>query len=130
MYPCPYCRHHLNEYVYLNKERDMYPIEYIFVGWEPSAANPTGDLSPGEKLNYVKDGRTLRLFVWKLHNAVNSSIHRSEKWYKSCDSIYTSRYWPNMKGTLYRATLKSGLVSAERMMKMVKLLKIASKLSS
>lgn len=27
MYPCPYCRHHLNMYVLQNKEVEMYPIE-------------------------------------------------------------------------------------------------------
>ena len=43
LYPCPYCRHHLNEYVYLNKERDLYPVEYIFVGWQPSADNIKGE---------------------------------------------------------------------------------------
>jgi len=26
MYPCPYCRHHLNEYVVRNKEKDLYPV--------------------------------------------------------------------------------------------------------
>merc|ERR1719487_2800150 len=50
MYPCPYCRHHLNEYVCLNKERDLYPVEYLFVGWTPSPANINGILNPGDKL--------------------------------------------------------------------------------
>jgi cytidine deaminase len=31
MYPCPYCRHHLNAYVVQNREVDMYPIEYLLL---------------------------------------------------------------------------------------------------
>jgi hypothetical protein len=60
----------------------------------------TGVLSPGDKLAGVKDGNALRLFVWKLHNAVSSSIARSEEWYQSTDAVNTCRYWPNIEGTV------------------------------
>jgi hypothetical protein len=130
LYPCPYCRHHLNEFVYLNKERDLYPVEYLFVGWEPSGENLQGILRPGEKLKYIKDGRTLRLFVWKLHNAVSSSIERGESWYKATTQINTSRYWPNIEGELHRGMHTSGLVDAQRLRRMGDVLDCALRLSS
>lgn len=129
LYACPYCRHHLNEYVYTNKERHLYPVEYIFVGWRPSQENPTGELQPGQKLEYVVDGRTLKLFVWKLHNAVNSSIERGEAWYKLTDSLNASRYWPSIEALGYRSMNKSGLVEADRMLKIVAILQWATRLA-
>jgi len=32
MYPCPYCRFHLNRYVVRNREVDLYPLEYLLLG--------------------------------------------------------------------------------------------------
>lgn len=80
-YPCPYCRHHLNEFVSVGRERDLYPVEYLFVGATAESLggtnggvwNPVGGEGP-DLLSYVKDGKSARLFVWKLHNAVSSSI--------------------------------------------------------
>ena len=62
-----------------------------------------GATTAASRLSYITDGRALRLFVWKLHNAVSASIERSEAWYKPSDSMNTSRYWPNMQATLRRA---------------------------
>jgi hypothetical protein len=51
-----------------------------------------------DKLTYVTDARSLRLFIWKLHNAVASSIARQEEWYKRNDmALYTNRYWPSLE---------------------------------
>mmetsp|Transcript_21021 Transcript_21021/g.56587 ORF Transcript_21021/g.56587 Transcript_21021/m.56587 type:complete len:254 (-) Transcript_21021:504-1265(-) len=130
MYPCPYCRHHLNEFVYLGKERDLYPVEYLFVGWEPSANNLQGVLQAGDKLSYVTDGLKLRLFVWKLHNAVNASIERGEAWYKAAASINTSRYWPNMEANLFRASMMTGVAPAGRLAKLSNVLESATKLNA
>ena len=85
-YPCPYCRHHLNEFVSVGRERDLYPVEYLFVGATAESLgganggvwNPVGGEGP-DLLSYVKDGKSARLFVWKLHNAVSSSICEFER---------------------------------------------------
>ncbi len=102
MYPCPYCRHHLNTHVVQNREVDMYPIEYLVLGRDPRR---TGlEVSLDNKLSTVVDGPSLRLFFWKLHNAVSSSIARSEEWYhKDEKAFYTTRYWPSLESELERA---------------------------
>lgn len=93
MYPCPYCRHHLNMYVVQNKEVDMYPVEYLLLGRDPQLNN--FEVSMEAKLSTVVDGPALRLFFWKLHNTVSSSIARSEEWYhKDEKAFYTTRYCP------------------------------------
>ena len=77
MYACPYCRGHLNAYVIKNKETWSYPIEFTLLGW-----NSGGDFDAvtiQDKLATIADGKTLRMFLWKLHNAVNSSIARQEE---------------------------------------------------
>lgn len=131
MYPCPYCRSHLNHSVIRGGERTMYPVEYLFVGWEPSADNLEGKLEPAQKISYVTDARSLSLFVWKLHNAVNSSIAREEEWYHAeVESVYTSRYWPNLDAELYRAQNASGVASAHRLLMIVDLLKTAKELAA
>src|SRR5262249_26023000 len=71
MYPCPYCRHHLNAYVVQNKEVDMYPVEYLLLGYDPRVTDFR--MSIDDKLATVVDGAGLRLFLWKLHNTVSSS---------------------------------------------------------
>ena len=102
MYPCPYCRHHLNAYVVQNKEVDMYPVEYLLLGHDPESAS--FQMSLDDKLATVSDGASLRLFLWKLHNTVSSSIARSEEWYHREESaFYTTRYWPSMASELARA---------------------------
>ena len=109
----------------------MYPVEYLFVGWTPTADNLEGKVTAMDKLSYITDGLQLRLFVWKLHNAVNASIARSEQWYHTEESsINTSRYWPNVDAELYRASLRSGVVSANRLLELTDVLKIATKLNA
>jgi len=104
MYPCPYCRYHLNRYVVQNREVSMYPVEYLFLGQRPKA----GDLhvSISDKLASIRAGQagSLRLFVWKLHNTVSSSIARTEPWFhRDPKPHYTTRYWPSMDSELARA---------------------------
>jgi Ca2+-binding EF-hand superfamily protein len=102
MYPCPYCRHHLNAYVVQNKEVDMYPVEYLLLGHDPESVS--FQMSLGDKLTTVSDGPSLRMFLWKLHNTVSSSIARSEEWYHRDDNaFYTTRYWPSLAAELARA---------------------------
>jgi hypothetical protein len=130
-YPCPYCLNHLNHCVIRGTEKTMYPIEYLFVGWDPSAKNLTGVVEPAQKISYITDARSLSLFVWKLHNAVNSSIFREEDWYHAeLEGVYTSRYWPNIDAELYRAEHRSGVVSAARIRMIMDLLKTAKELTS
>ncbi|MCY1060107.1 EF-hand domain-containing protein [Nannocystis sp. SCPEA4] len=102
MYPCPYCRHHLNAYVVQNREVDMYPVEYLLLGHDLEATS--FNMSIDDKLGVVSDGPSLRLFLWKLHNTVSSSIARSEEWYHRDDTaFYTTRYWPSLAAELARA---------------------------
>jgi Ca2+-binding EF-hand superfamily protein len=102
MYPCPYCRHHLNAYVVQNREVDMYPVEYLLLGRTPQDTD--FQMSIDDKLATVTDGHSLRLFFWKLHNTVSSSIARSEEWYQRDDrAFYTTRYWPSVDSELARA---------------------------
>ncbi|ACC81453.1 EF-hand domain-containing protein [Nostoc punctiforme] len=102
MYPCPYCRHHLNMYVVQNKEVDMYPVEYLVLGRDPNLRD--FEVSLEAKLSTVVDGSSLRLFFWKLHNTVSSSIARSEEWYhKDEKAFYTTRFWPSLDSELARA---------------------------
>ncbi|MBW4632277.1 MAG: EF-hand domain-containing protein [Iphinoe sp. HA4291-MV1] len=102
MYPCPYCRHHLNMYVVQNKEVEMYPVEYLVLGRDINLTN--FEVSLDAKLSTVMDGSSLRLFLWKLHNTVSSSIARSEEWYhKDEKAFYTTRYWPSIDSELARA---------------------------
>ena len=102
MYPCPYCRHHLNMYVVQNKEVDMYPVEYLVLGRDLNLTD--FEVSLEAKLSTVVDGSSLRLFFWKLHNTVSSSIARSEEWYhKDEKAFYTTRFWPSLDSELARA---------------------------
>lgn len=131
LYPCPYCRHHLNRYVALGKERELYPVEYLFLGWKSPNDNPQGVVTIQDKTDYIVDGETLRLFLWKLHNSVNSSIARTEDWYHTDQqALYTSRYWPNIDAETLRARgIGIGLLSSARMEKIVDILKIGTRLS-
>ncbi len=54
MYPCPYCRHHLNAYVVQNREVDMYPVEYLLLGHDPGSSS--FNMSIDDKLMTVTDG--------------------------------------------------------------------------
>lgn len=81
----------------------MYPIEYLLLG--PQAHSTHVQVTIHEKLNTVLDGNSLRMFLWKLHNTVSSSIARSEAWYHRDEQAhYTSRYWPSLDSEIARAT--------------------------
>lgn len=129
MYPCPYCRHHLNMYVVQNKEVEMYPVEYLLLGRDPQLTN--FEVSMEAKLSTVVDGSSLRLFFWKLHNTVSSSIARTEEWYhKDEKAFYTTRYWPSLDSELARAkTLKHLSIAVDRISHLYGLLRPASRLA-
>ena len=129
MYPCPYCRHHLNAYVVQNREVDMYPVEYLLLGQD---ADPSDfKMSIDDKLATVTDGSSLRLFFWKL-NTVSSSIARSEEWYHQDDkAFYTTRYWPSVDSELARANaLKQISIATDRIYRIYGLLKPVARLAS
>jgi Erv1 / Alr family len=130
MYPCPYCRHHLNAYVVQNKEVEMYPVEYLLLGQDADPSNFL--MSIDEKLAAVNDGASLRLFLWKLHNTVSSSIARSEEWYHRDDkAFYTTRYWPSIDSELARATALSQIsIATRRLMAIYGLLKPVARLAT
>ena len=131
MYCCPYCRGHLNQFVVQTKETMMYPIEYVILGWKGDGLDESNRLqiSLEDKLDTIVDGPSLRLFVWKLHNAVNSSIARTESWFrKDKDAIVTSRYYPNVDAELHRST--RGLVSSRRLESLISILKVAVRLNA
>lgn len=130
MYPCPYCRHHLNAYVVQNKEVEMYPVEYLLLGQDADPSNFL--MSIDEKLAAVSDGASLRLFLWKLHNTVSSSIARSEEWYHRDDkAFYTTRYWPSIDSELARASaLQQISIATHRLMAIYGLLKPVARLSA
>jgi Ca2+-binding EF-hand superfamily protein len=129
MYPCPYCRHHLNAYVVQNREVDMYPVEYLLLGHDPGSSS--FNMSIDDKLVTVTDGPSLRMFLWKLHNTVSSSIARSEEWYHRDDSaFYTTRYWPSLAAELARArAFKHRSISIERIEANYHLLKPVGRLA-
>lgn len=129
MYPCPYCRHHLNMYVVQNKEVEMYPVEYLLLGRDSHLTN--FEVLMDAKLSTVVDGSSLRLFFWKLHNTVSSSIARSEEWYhKDEKAFYTTRYWPSLDSDLARAkALKHISIATDRIYRLYGMLKPASRLA-
>jgi len=129
MYPCPYCRHHLNAYVVQNREVEMYPVEYLLLGRE--AEETDFKMSIDDKLSTVTDGASLRLFFWKLHNTVSSSIARSEEWYhKDEKAFYTTRYWPSVDSELARAkALKHISITTDRIYRIYGLLRPVARLA-
>ncbi len=129
LYPCPYCRHHLNMYVVQNKEVDMYPVEYLLLGRDPHTTH--FEVSMEAKLSTVVDGSSLRLFFWKLHNTVSSSIARSEEWYhQDQQAFYTTRFWPSLDAELARAqALQHISIDIDRIHRLYGTLKPASRLA-
>ncbi|MBO3458012.1 EF-hand domain-containing protein [Aetokthonos hydrillicola Thurmond2011] len=129
MYPCPYCRHHLNMYVVQNKEVEMYPVEYLLLGRDIHLTN--FEVSLEAKLSYVVDGPSLRLFLWKLHNTVSSSIARSEEWYHRDEkALYTTRYWPSLDSELAQArALKYDSILTDSISRLYGVIKPASRLA-
>jgi Ca2+-binding EF-hand superfamily protein len=129
LYPCPYCRHHLNMYVVQNKEVGMYPVEYLLLGRDPHITH--FEVSMEAKLATVVDGTSLRLFFWKLHNTVSSSIARSEEWYhQDQQALYTTRFWPSLDAELARAqALQHISIDIDRIRRLYGTLKPASRLA-
>ena len=102
MYPCPYCRYHLNRYVIRNREVDMYPLEFLLLGHDPARHDLAITLD--DKLATIIAPGGLRTFLWKLHNAVSSSIARTEPWYhRQPEPLYTTRFWPGIEAEMARA---------------------------
>jgi hypothetical protein len=104
MYPCPYCRYHLNRFVAVNAEIRFYPVEFLFLGQKPD--KPPLEISLEDRLDTILADvpGSLRLFVWKFHNAVSSSIARTELWYhRELDPLYTTRHWPGFDAEIARA---------------------------
>ena len=129
MYPCPYCRFHLNRYVVKNREVNMYPIEYLLLG--PQTPTEHIEVTIDSKLASISDSTGLRLFLWKLHNTVSSSIARSEPWFhQESDAHYTTRYWPSLDSELARArALEEPSLPLERIERIYAVIKKASHLS-
>ena len=129
MYPCPYCRFHLNRYVVKNREVTMYPIEYLLLG--PQTPTEHIEVTIDSKLASITDSTGLRLFLWKLHNTVSSSIARSEPWFhQESDAHYTTRYWPSLDSELARArALAEPSLPLERIERIYSVIKKASHLS-
>jgi len=88
--PCPYCREHFLTQVSRNdqessrflqhslSESNQYPLEWLFLGVSPEGVG--GD--PASKLATITPEKpnSIKLFFWKLHNAVTSSV----KYGKDC----------------------------------------------
>ena len=129
MYPCPYCRFHLNRYVVRNKEVHLYPIEYLLLGPKGSD-QPHIEVTVDQKLSVIHDGASLRLFLWKLHNTVSASIARTEPWFHKDDQAhYTTRYWPSLDSELARAqALAQQAIETDRVRRIYGVLKHAAHL--
>jgi hypothetical protein len=108
----------------------MYPVEYLLLGQDADPSNFL--MSIDEKLAAVTDGASLRLFLWKLHNTVSSSIARSEEWYHRDDkAFYTTRYWPSIDSELARAhALQQISIATRRLVAIYGLLKPVARLSA
>jgi hypothetical protein len=104
-------------------------MEYLLLGRDSRLDN--FEVSMDAKLSTVVDGPSLRLFFWKLHNTVSSSIARSEEWYhKDEKAFYTTRYWPSLDSELARAkALKHISIATDRIYGLYGMLKPASRLA-
>lgn len=131
MYPCPYCRYHFNRFVAVNKEVLSYPLEFLRLGAQGKTAG--FDISLEERLATITADSpgSLRLFLWKLHNAVSSSIARTEEWYHRDENpLYTTRFWPSPEAELGRArALGQQTVPVDRLMAVVAITKPVAHLS-
>ncbi|WP_167767230.1 ERV1/ALR-related protein [Jannaschia formosa] len=132
MYPCPYCRHHLNRYVVRNSETDRYPVEFLLLGQQEG--NPPLQISLDDRLTEISADRpgSVRRFVWKLHNAVSSSIQRTEPWYHREDRpIYTTRFWPGLDAEVARAkALGQDAIAVPRLAGILEVLHPATRLAT
>lgn len=103
MYPCPYCRFHLNRYVVRNGELNFNPVEFMLLGQRED--REWFDISLQDRLAMISPEKPgcLALFFWKLHNAVSSSIARTEEWYhREEHPLYTTRFWPGLDSEIAR----------------------------
>jgi hypothetical protein len=107
----------------------MYPVEYLLLGRDPHLTD--FEVSLDAKLSALVDGPSLRLFFWKLHNTVSSSISRSEQWYRQDEKpFYTTRYWPSLDAELARAkTLRQASIACDLIYRPYGVLKAASQLA-
>jgi hypothetical protein len=132
MYPCPYCRHHLNRYVVRNREVQAYPVEFLLLGQNPD--NPLFEISLEDRLTAISAEvpGSARLFVWKLHNAVSSSIARSEEWFHQEERpLYTTRFWPGLDAEIARArALEHETIDVDRLAQIYEVLKPATRLAT
>lgn len=89
-------------------------------------------VSIDDKLTAITDGLSLRLFLWKLHNSVSSSIAGTEPWYHRDDkALYTTRYWPSLDSELARAhALSHDSISIDRLSRIYGMLKPAVRLAA
>lgn len=116
---CPYCRKHFITQVSVNnpEEQPLYPIEWIFTGWNPKLQNSSADgfLTIQDRLFTIQNGGDLRLFLWKMHNAVQSSIERDYSWYRlNPTPLYTTRWWPSLEGETWLSNfVGDGALSAK-----------------
>ena len=113
-----------------NKEINRYPLEYLFLGFNRKNMDLT--ISLEDKLDTISSAQDMRLFVWKLHNTVSSSIARSEEWFHTeKDPLYTNRYWPSLDAELERAHAFSKIsIELSRVYKVYNLLHPVSKLQT
>lgn len=116
VYPCPYCRHHMTMYVFRSLEPELYPLEWTLLG-RPVRGTPSVETEVADKLATITDAASLRTFLWKLHNAVSSSIERQEEWYhRNSLALYTNRFWPSIESELSRAaTLNADSILRSRL---------------
>lgn len=131
MYPCPYCRFHLNRYVVRNREVQFYPVEFLLLGQRDDKG--AFDISFEDRLAAVSSDQpnSVRLFVWKLHNAVSSSIARTEDWYHHEDHpLYTTRFWPSLDSEIpYLNALGQDAIMLDRLSRLHAVTKPAANLS-
>lgn len=131
MYPCPYCRYHLNRFVIQNREVESYPVEYLLLG--RSKREQGLHITLEDKLGTISADApgSLRLFLWKLHNAVSSSIARTEPWYhRDTRALYTTRFWPSLDAELARAhALGDAAIAVDRLTDIYRIVKPAAALA-
>lgn len=68
-YPCPYCRNIINNYIFKKKCIQIYPLEYVFLDWNN---NSMFQYNIHNTLKNIENVDQLRLFLWKIHNSVNT----------------------------------------------------------
>jgi len=107
--PCPCCREHFLTQVSRNdrlselflerqeSESDQYPLEWLFLG--PEEWDETTIGTPNAKFSTIdpKNPESIKLFFWKLHNAVTASV----KYGMDCRE---SEGYDEYEGSIYACT--------------------------